>query len=89
MKYAILYKPTDEYIAFFEDGKTVLFTNNESKARDELADLLFTDGGYDGPSNDFQVVMVDADTDGNEYIVKKDAIDGSDNIFVSRSSVDV
>ena len=88
MKYAILYKPTDEYVTFYDNGKAVLFTDSENKIREELADILFSDGGYDNLPDDFQIVMVESNTDGNEYIIEKQAIDNSSGIFVSRSTVD-
>lgn len=81
MKYAIVYKPTDEYISFFEDGKAILFTDSEEKAQEELNEILFTDGGVDdGNEDDFAIEVVDIDTNGGEYVT-------DDNFFVSKAVI--
>lgn len=80
MKYAIVYNPTNEYVSFFDNGKAVLFTDDEDKIQSELEDVLYSDGGYDGNKEDFSIEVVDFDTDGNDFV--KD-----DNIFVSKSLI--
>lgn len=81
MKYAIVYKPTNEYVSFFEDGKAVLFTNDEKEIQKELHDLLFSDGGYDGDIDDFDIELVDVNTRGGEFVT-----DG--NMFVSKALIE-
>lgn len=76
-KYAIYYKPTGEFVTYNDkSGKRVLFTQDETLIKEALFNILFTDGGYDGDDSDFEIRIVNASTDGSEYI--KD-----DNMFVS------
>lgn len=81
MKYAIVYKPTNEYVSFFEDGKAVLFTNDEKEIQKELHNLLFSDSGYDGDVDDFDIELVDVNTNGGELVT-------DDNIFVSKAVIE-
>lgn len=80
-KYGIIYKPTKEYVSFYDNGKAVLFTSSEAKVNEELFNLLYTDGGYDGNFEDFTIVVVDTETNGSEFVKE-------DNIFVSKSLVE-
>lgn len=80
-KYGIMFKPTNEYVSFYKDGKAVLFTPSENEINEELFNLLYTDGGYDGDPNDFSIVTVDTEKDGNELVKE-------DNIFVEKYIVD-
>lgn len=81
MKYAIVYKPTNEYVSFFEDGKAVLFTNDEKEIQKELHDLLFSGGNYDGDVDDFDIELVDVNTRGGEFVT-------DDNMFVSKAVIE-
>lgn len=80
MKYAIVYKPTNEYVSFFEDGKAVLFTNDEKEIQKELHNLLFSGSGYNGDVDDFDIELVDINTNGGELVT-------DDNVFVSKAVI--
>lgn len=80
MKYAIVYKPTNEYVSFFEDGKAVLFTNDEKEIQKELHDLLLADGSYNNV-DDFDIELVDVNTRGGEFVT-------DDNMFVSKAVIE-
>lgn len=80
MKYAIVYEPTNEYVSFFDNGKAILFTDSEEKAQEELAEILVSDGGVDEHPEDFIIELVDADTDGGEFVTK-------DDYFVSKDLI--
>lgn len=80
LKYAIVYKPTNEYVSFFEDGKAVLFTNDEKEIQKELHDLLLADGSYNN-IDDFDIELVDVNTRGGEFVT-------DDNMFVSKAVIE-
>lgn len=77
MKYGILYKPTNEYVVL-DDNK--LFTDSIEEVENELNNLLFTDGGYDGLEDDFSIDVVNTDSNGSEFV--KD-----NTIFVAKSLI--
>lgn len=81
MKYGIIYKPTNEYVAFNKDNKEILFTEDEDTINEAINDLVLADGGYDNDYEDFQITLVDTDTDGSD-LIKKDCI------FVASSLID-
>ena len=81
MKYGIIYKPTNEYVAFNKDNKEILFTEDEDTINEAINDLVLADGGYDNDYEDFQITLVDTDTDGSDLIKK-------DYIFVASSLID-
>lgn len=81
MKYAIVFKPTNEYVEVYKDNKPVLFLDTEEDAISSLYELLYMDGGYDGDIKDFSIESVISDTDGSEYIKDNDTIFYPKNII--------
>lgn len=81
--FSIYYKPTKEYIAFYSPTKKkdILFSDDKPEVYDALFDILTTDGGYDGPIDDFEIKSVDDITnDGSQYLT-------DDSTFVSSAVI--
>ena len=82
IKYGILFLPTKEWISFYdnENNKEILFSDNLDKVKSAIFDILYTDGGYDGDSNDFSIKTKDVDKnfDGKDLVTDKSVFVDSD-----------
>lgn len=83
-KFGILFKPTDEFVSWYNQtkGKNVLFDDNQTTVKAALFDVLYADGGYDGDINDFVIETVEVanEYDGSERI-------SNDNIDFVQASI--
>ena len=68
--YGILYKPTNEYVAFYdaEKKKDVLFSENPDIVERAMFDVVFADGGSDTDPKDFDFAVVRSDSDKSELL---------------------
>lgn len=68
--YGIFYRPDSEFVSFEDNGKNVLFTENEAVAVAALNDILYFDDGYDGEPEDFGIQYFNINNDGSEYVTE-------------------
>ena len=83
-KYGIKYVPTGEWVVCSTGGKDYLFTEDKTKIRMALADILYSDGGYDGEEKDFEIqsIKLPEDYDGSRLV------EGENVFFIDPQIVD-
>lgn len=76
-KFGIKYLPTDEWVRCSNDDKDYLFTADKTKIKAALADVLYSDGGYDGDEKDFEIQSIDLPED----YTGSNLFEGEDDVF--------
>lgn len=83
-KFGIKYLPTDEWVRCSNADKDYLFTADETKIKAALADILYSDGGYDGDEKDFEIQNLELPED----YTGGGLVKGSDVTFVDPKLVE-